>query len=1142
MNAFDAISLKDLGKEYESLTYLGEATLPDEKFNSVAVLHSSDGAKAHLISEIKGIKIVVAPDFLGARSLVKKIGSWGNKVAYLPYKDDSLILRRGTSNSNTIERIITLTRLAYDKVDCIVTCADSLLQEFPSLDLVKKYSLKLKVEDELPLDKLSTQLALMGYLRNDEVANAGEYSLKGDILSIYSIDGEFYRVSFFDDLVESISSIDLESMTKLVDLNEIIVPPTSDVLLDEKSASVVKKELQRNISNKNAQTLMNDPREGANNEGVNWALVYAKSCTVPLLNLIETKGYPTLILDEPKLIKEKLEVIRKEFENRYKTLLDGGEVLYPHRLACLLLNDAKDLINKHRRVSFSTLLNNNPFYDPKVLINCVSRPVTKYCLDPHSLQADLKGFLINNTKVIICCGKEDKAKALIESLRRDDVPAKYSEDGIADDGIIVTPLGVEVGVIYPGAKVCVIGLLEISGRGVKETSKKPKKDFIIPKAGDYVVHKVHGIGLCEGTVIMKTGEFDKEYIILKYRDGDKLFVATDQMDNLQKFIGEEHPKLNKLGGKDFEKEKTKVRASVKKLAFSLIEVYAKREKLDGFKYEKDTVWQKEFEDAFPYEETEDQLKAICDIKTDMEKGKVMDRLIVGDVGFGKTEVAFRAMFKTVIQNKQAILLAPTTILARQHFELLEDRLKPFGIKCGLLTRLQSNKENQDTLSELKNGTMHMVVATHRVLNSSVEFNDLGLLVLDEEQRFGVEQKEKLKAKFPKINVLSLSATPIPRTLNMSLTGIRDISMLETPPKGRIPIQTYVTEYSDTLVQDAIKREYERGGQVLILLNDIERLDAYANDLSTLCPGIKFITANGQMNPSDLEKRISAFYDKKFDVLLATTIIENGIDIPDANTLIVIDSDRFGLSQLYQLRGRVGRRGILAHAYFTVQDHKIISETAQKRLQTLLDNTEIGSGFKVALSDLTIRGAGSLLGAEQSGHIEKVGYEMYLELLNDAIEEIQTGVEKKDKINVEMKVDAPAFIKEGFVSSRDKLRIYKQISSVSSASEKEDLIKELENVYGKVDQPLINLINISLLKNIVSNYNVTKVIINRNGSAVYFLDAEIFKNEELMATVSNRFEDVVLSPAIPPSLIFNKKYYKPEDRINQVLEFFMNIKM
>ena len=704
--------------------------------------------------------------------------------------------------------------------------------------------------------------------------------------------------------------------------------------------------------------------------------------------------------------------------------------------------------------------------------------------------------------------------------------------------MLVTPLRIETGFVYPAEKVAVIGVSECVGKRRGEDVSAPKTQFIAPKAGDYVVHRVHGVGLCEGTTIMKVGEFEKEYVVLRYRDGDVLYVATDQTDNLQKFVGEEHPRLNKIGGKEFAREKEKVRKSVRKLAVNLLKLYAEREKRKGHVYSPDTVWQKEFEDAFEYEETADQLKAIEAVKQDMEQGRIMDRLLVGDVGFGKTEVAFRAMFKTVLDGKQAVLVAPTTILARQHHENLVKRLEPFGIECALLPRLQTPAENAETARRLADGTLHMVIGTHKVLSKDIEFKDLGLLVLDEEQRFGVEHKELLKERNPLVNVLTLSATPIPRTLNMALSGVRDISLLETAPRGRLPVQTYVTSYSDALVADAVTRECARGGQTLILLNDIQGLEPFAAKLrGMLPPETGIITAHGQMAGGELEKRIAAFYEKKYDVLVATTIIENGIDLPDANTLVVVDSGRFGLSQLYQLRGRVGRRGVLAHAYFTVPDNGALTADAEKRLRALMENTEIGSGFRVALSDLSIRGAGNLLGAEQHGHIERVGYEMYIELLNEAVEEMRTGRRPEEAREVEMKVDVPAYIREGYVSGRDKLRIYKRIAKVATPAERDELVAELAEVYGAPDAALVNLIDVALLKNLSRGFGVSRVIINRNGAGVNFADAEVYSDEALMKTVAAHRDDAVLSTAVPPALVFDVRGISNTDKLARLISFF-----
>lgn len=1118
---------------------MGAKRLTDEKLSAVSVLRVCEGAKVHIISQIPTKKLVVCSDSLGAKSLFRKLKGWGIKVDYLPYRDDVLIARKSFSSQNVRERTCTLSDMACGDFDVVVTSADSLLQLFPKKELVKEFSVTVAKEDLISPQALADRLALAGYKRQTMIADAGDFAVRGDIVDVYSTNGTAYRINFFDELVEDIKVIDVETMLSSNDVESVRFAPASDVILSEKDYDDAREKLDFYRDVKYAAEAKERLSVGACDPSLVWALPFMQGATAPIFDYLDKTD--VIVFDEPKVVCDKLQILIKEFDGRIKNLLEGGEILACHKDVYITLSEIRRRLMFVRKLSFCALSLNNQLFEPKYIIEPKTKPVTKYYLDPQTIVQDLRTFVLNGTKTLLACGSKERAKSVIESLRENDVYATYSEDGNDDGTILATPMAVETGFIYPAQKVCLVGVSECIGKHRSEDGlSRSKEQALAPVAGDYVVHRIHGVGLCEGTTILKTGDFEKEYIVLKYKDGDTLYVATDQMNNLQKFIGEESPALNKLGGKEFEREKEKVRKSVRKLAVNLVELYAKREKQRGFKYSPDTVWQKEFEDNFEYEETPDQLKAIADIKQDMETGRIMDRLLVGDVGFGKTEVAFRAMFKTVLDSKQAVLLAPTTILARQHYENLIKRLEPFGIKCGLLTRLQSTKETQDLLDGLKKGTVHMVIATHKVLAKAVEFHDLGLLVLDEEQRFGVDHKEKLKEKYPLVNVLTLSATPIPRTLNMSLTGVRDISMLETAPRGRLPVQTYVVGYSDALCVDAITRELARGGQTLILLNNVEALDPYASKLRSLCPDARIITAHGQMLPGQLEERMSAFYDKEFDVLVATTIIENGIDLPDANTLIVIDSGRFGLSQLYQLRGRVGRRGALAHAYFTVPENGALTDTAQKRLNTLLENTDIGSGFKVALADLSIRGAGNLLGAEQSGHIEKVGYEMYLELLDEAVQEVKTGVKKQEIKDVEMKVDAAAFINDSYISGRDKLRVYKQISKVASVSARDSLVKELEQVYGPVDLPLENLINVALLKNLASNYGVSKIIINRNGAGANFYDADVFKNESLMNAVAKNSGSVVLTTTIPPSMIFEVNKLTAEQKLARLIDFFANI--
>ena len=1136
------LDISSFGEGLPELLSFGRLRAPSGGVNSLGVVKVTDGAKAHLIASVPAAKICVTADMLAAKALAARLSGYcDGRVAVLPPRDDVLVYRRGFSAARSRERAAALAAFLFGEADTLVVSAESLMQLCPSPEVFGGAAVLFEKNAEMSPTTAADRLAAAGYSRQEMIADEGDFALRGDILDIYPAGGQPHRIDFFDETVDAVKRIDPVTMLAVEDKERLLVPPAGDVLFSAADAERVRKTLYPRRDNAVAALLSDGLRVGVCPASYAWLAPFSRDNSATLFDYLPADRPSVVVVDEPKSVADKFSVVGKEFRGRLERLAEAGEIL-PEHSACLIAeHEIKRRFTLCRKIYFSSLDAGNPLFDAGRLLTPRTRPVTKYYLSPQSLTQDAKTFALNGVKTLICAGNRERAKALRDSLYSEGVYAEVSDDGEGEAAILVTPLKIEAGVIYPAEKVAVIGVSECVGKHKGEDVLRPKTQFIAPKAGDYVVHKVHGVGICEGTTILRSGEFDKEYIVLRYRDGDTLYVAADQTDNLQKFVGEENPRLSKLGGKEFAREKEKVRKSVKKLAFDLLQLYAVREKQKGFAYSPDTVWQKEFEDAFEYEETDDQLKAIAAVKQDMESGKIMDRVVVGDVGFGKTEVAFRAMFKTALDGKQSVLLAPTTILARQHYENLSARLAPFGIKCGLLTRLQSTEQNAETVRALADGSLLFVIATHKVLSKDTVFKDLGLLVLDEEQRFGVNHKEALKQRYPLVNVLTLSATPIPRTLNMALSGVRDISLLETAPKGRLPVQTYVIPYSDALAADAIERECGRDGQTLVLLNDIAALDNYAAALKRILPEeVRIITAHGQMAPHELEKRIAAFYEKQYDVLIATTIIENGIDLPDANTLIVIDSGRFGLSQLYQLRGRVGRRGALAHAYFTVPSHGGVTETAEKRLRVLLENTELGSGFRVALSDLSIRGAGNLLGAEQHGHIEKVGYEMYIELLNEAVEELRTGKRPAERKEVDMKVDVPAYIASEYVGGRDKMRIYKRIAEVDSPAARRELVEELTEVYGEVKEPLANLIDISLLKNLAAGFDVGKVTVTRSGAGVSFRDAEVFRDEAVMKAVSERQKEMVLTSTVPPALIFDVKGLSNREKLSKLIVFFSEL--
>lgn len=1140
MNGY-RINLDEMSMPFEEIKGICSPTLENPRMQKIGFQNLSVGAKEHLFATLNSKRLIVTTDEYAATELVNDLRNWGVNAVYVPYKDDVLTPRENLSSRNLRERISSLYAIAAGKADAVIVSADALTQRFPKRELILKFCFSIKKDDVISPQNLAEKLAHIGYTRRDAVGDNGEFALHGDILDVLSDDGKLMRISFFDETVEYVKELDKENLSVKKEVDELLFLPKTDVLLDENGYKSAVFEIKRYLTYKNAQSVMDKLSVGASPTSTLWALPFMEDSTESILDFC--KNMRLLILDEPKMIANKIALLSKEFSNRIDYLLESKDVTPKHKTLGVSLEQVKRKIENLRILGVTYSEMSGLMFAPTMLLRGENRAVTKYYYDTANLVREVMPLILNGAKVLFACGDAPHAENIERMLNDLGLPTNmYMGGELKKNAVNVSPFAIPKGVLYPAHKLMIVGTSECVGKWRTESKEVTGKELTaVPKPNDYVVHKIHGVGICRGVSKAKFGDYEREYVDIEYRDGDMLHVAVDQMDNLGKFVGEENPTLNKMGGREFSREKEAVRASVKKLAIDLVNLYALREQKQGFKYSADTPWQKQFEDDFEYEETPDQIKAIQDVKTDMESGRLMDRLVVGDVGFGKTEVAFRAMFKAAMDGRQSAILAPTTILARQHYENLRARLERFGIECALLTRMQDAKEIKRVKEGLYSGDIPMVVATHKMLSKSVIFKNLGLLVLDEEQRFGVEHKETIKERYPDVDVLTLSATPIPRTLNMSLMGIRDISALKTPPKNRIPVQTYVTPYSDSLLRDAIERELARGGQTFIVLNNISALDNMQSTVMELCPKARVIVAHGQMPAEQLEKRMSAFYDKKFDVLIATTIIENGIDIPDANTLIVINSDNFGLSQLHQLRGRVGRRGTLAHAFFTVPESGIISGNAEARLKALSENWELGSGFNIAMEDLSIRGAGALLGAKQSGHIQKIGYEMYLEILNDAIQEIKTGVKKVEERDVTMFVDVPAFTDDMLFSTGDKIRIYKKITAVKTVADRNALIEEITSAYGKIGQPFINLIDVSLLKNLVKKFGISKVYVNKTMASVAFYENDtLLKNVALGQAVAESGGKVYILNTIPTGLAFIADGLKNAEKLRTMIKFFSEI--
>ena len=778
-----------------------------------------------------------------------------------------------------------------------------------------------------------------------------------------------------------------------------------------------------------------------------------------------------------KRCEGKLESIYYEFNENYLAFLQRGDILPSQNK--LLIDKDELLVNleKSNVITLNTFENKTDILYPRKNIEFKQITSNSYNGQLDLLIEDIKSRKENGYRTLILAGTRTRGERLVKTLRDRDVESVYKDDvdSIELGQVVVTFGNLVKGFEYPDLKICVISDKEVFGEAKKSLPKKSSKkkgvgkitSFAELKPGDYVVHANHGIGVFKGIKQIEIAGNTRDYLDIVYDKGDKLYVPVDQLDLVQKYIGSEgkSPKINKLGGNEWQKAKAKVRKSINEIAEDLVKLYAARAALKGYKYSKDTEWQRQFEDEFPYEETPDQLSSLEEIKHDMESDKPMDRLLCGDVGYGKTEVAIRAAFKAVMDGKQVAFLVPTTILAEQHYKNLVKRFSDFPVKIDMISRFRTAKQQKATLQALKEGNVDILIGTHRLVSKDIVFKDLGLLIVDEEQRFGVAQKEKIKSIKKNVDVLTLSATPIPRTLHMSLTGVRDISVIETPPEERFPIQTYVVEQNDQLIRDAILREVARDGQVYFVYNRVESIQGMAKYISELVPECKVGIIHGQMTEKELESEMIKFMQREYDVLVCTTIIETGIDIQNVNTMIVNNADKMGLSQLYQLRGRVGRSNKIAYAYFMYTKDKVLTEVAEKRLKALKDFTELGSGFKIAMRDLEIRGAGNMMGSSQHGHMAAIGYDLYCRMLEDTVKLIKGEIEQEPiETTVDIKVDA--YIPSSYIEDEiQKIEVYKKIAAIENMDDYKDIKDELEDRYSSIPEAVYNLMDIAYVKSL-----------------------------------------------------------------------------
>ncbi len=1078
----------------------------------------TDSQKVHLMYEMSADvawKLVVTYDDTRAREIYDDFSYFNKNTWLYPARDLLFYSSDIHGNLLTRQRMQVFWHLLEDAGGVIVTTVDGLMDHLLPLSVLSDARVAVGAGDILDVESMKEILTDMGYERMGQVDGMGQFSVRGGIIDVFPLTEELpIRIELWDDEVDSIRTFDPESQRSVQQLDSIVIYPATELILNrdrimdgvlkieaegKKQEQVLRsrgKDEEAHRIRATVNELCETLREGFSAGSLDAYVRYFCSDTVSFLDYVRDAagGKPAgfaVFLDEPQRLREKAEVVETEFRESMAHRLEKGYLL-PGQTD--LLFSAKTVLAKLQSqecVMTTGLDQKLPGLTVKKKYSLTGKNVNSYQNSFELLIKDLTRWKVNKYRVVLLSASRTRASRLANDLREYDLRAYCPEDAgrpVQPGEIMVTYGKLHKGFEYPLIKFLVI--TEGDMFGTERRQKKRKRynyegkkisSFSELSVGDYVVHENHGLGIYRGIEKIEQDHVIKDYIKVEYGDGGNLYLPATRLDGIQKYAGSDAktPKLNKLGGTEWNKTKTRVRTAVREIAKDLVELYAERQDAEGFQYGPDTVWQKEFEEMFPYEETEDQTAAIEDTKRDMESKKIMDRLICGDVGYGKTEIALRAAFKAVQEGKQVVYLVPTTILAQQHYNTFVQRMKDFPVRVDMLSRFRTQAEIKKTLEGLKKGFVDIVIGTHRVLSKDVEFKSLGLLVIDEEQRFGVAHKEKIKQLKKNVDVLTLTATPIPRTLHMSLIGIRDMSVLEEPPVDRVPIQTYVMEYNDEMVREAIHRELARDGQVYYVYNRVNNIDEVAAHVASLVPEAQVAFAHGQMNERELERIMLDFVNGDIDVLVSTTIIETGLDIPNANTMIIQDADRMGLSQLYQIRGRIGRSNRTSFAFLMYKRDKLLREEAEKRLQAIREFTELGSGIRIAMRDLEIRGAGNILGAEQHGHMEAVGYDLYCKMLNEAVLALKGKKSEEENFETAVDCDIDAFIPDGYIKNEYlKLDVYKRISAIENDDEYMDMQDELIDRFGEIPAPVDNLLRVAELKATAHRAYVTEVDISR----------------------------------------------------------------
>lgn len=1135
-------TLTELLKESPALSSAGEKL---HKGDTVSIYGCSESSKAGIIATLKeGFRsaLIIVPNDIRARALQKEYAMFDRKVCVYPAKDLMFYQADIRGNELTIERMKCLRRIMEGKPVTVITTMDSLMTPQIPHSVLYENVLKISGISEINEKELASKLVMMGYNRSFQVENPGEFSIRGGIIDIFELTEENpYRIELWGDSVDSIRSFDIQTQRSIENLSSVSICPASDMILSDgelekgierigeeaaKFSNKLRKEFLTEEAHRvevNFRTLREEAIEFRNTVNLDSYIRYFFNETETLLDMFDPSS-SVIFMDEPLKVGDHATAVEYEFRENMSHRLEKGYILPGQADILMEVEKVSAEMASFPLAHIEELALNgtlkSEYLVPKAKFAFDTKHIQSYNRRFDALIKDLGKYRKDGYRVLILSGSRTRAVRLAEDLTDNGVSAFFSEDPSREllTREIETYHGfASKGFEIPDLKLAVISETDIFG--AERRAKKNRKiydgekfqDFNELRVGDYVVHEYHGLGIYRGIEQIAVEGVVKDYMKIEYRDGGNLYVPATEFDVLSKYASAEAstPKLNKLGTQEWVRTKDKVKRATEEIAKDLVELYAKRQSAVGYRYDPDTVWQKEFEEMFPFEETDDQLAAIEETKKDMESTKVMDRLICGDVGFGKTEIAIRAAFKAVQEGKQVVYLVPTTILAQQHFDTFKERMKDYPMRIALLSRFCSAGEIKKTITDLRKGMVDIVIGTHRVLSKDVEFKDLGLLVIDEEQRFGVTHKEKIKKIRENVDVLTLTATPIPRTLHMSLIGIRDMSLLTEAPNDRQPIQTYVLEYNEEMVREAIVRELARRGQVYYVYNRVNNIEQITEDLRELVPEARIAFAHGQMAEKELEYIMYQFINHEIDVLVSTTIIETGMDISNVNTMIIHDSDRLGLSQLYQLRGRVGRSNRTAYAFLMYRRDRLLKEEAEKRLSAIREYTALGSGYKIAMKDLEIRGAGNILGRSQHGHMQAVGYDLYCKMLNEAVRTMK-GIEVAEDFDTRVDIDVDAFVPDEYIANEiQKLDIYKKIAGIETREEMEDVREELLDRFGSLPTSAENLLRISLIRASAHKLSIGEITSNES-ELIFKVRKDASLNPDGVITLFKKYEKLSFS--------------------------------